>query len=104
MPRADRTPRQRLDADARREGILDAAREIYAVHPYSAVSTQQVADAAGASAALVFHYFGSKPGLYTAVVTDAIAGLSVTQRASDAALPANASARDRVRTLSLIHI
>jgi AcrR family transcriptional regulator len=97
MQRADRTPRQRLDADARREGILDAAREMYAVHPYSEVSTQQIADAAGASAALVFHYFGSKAGLYAAVVADAIAGLSAAQRAADASLHANASARTRVR-------
>lgn len=97
MPRADRTPRQRLDADARRDGILDAARAVYAGHPYSEVSTQQIADAAGASPALVFHYFGSKAGLYTAVVADAIAGLSAAQRAADAALHANASARTRVR-------
>jgi AcrR family transcriptional regulator len=98
MPRADRTPRHRLDADARREGILDAAREMYAAHPYSEVSTQQIADAAGASAALVFHYFGSKAGLYTAVVTDAIAGLSAAHREADARLATNAPARDRVRT------
>lgn len=104
MPRVDRAPRQRLDADARRDGILAAARNLYAVHPYSEVSTKQVAEAAGSSAALVFHYFDSKPGLYTAVVSDAIAELTAAQREADAALPANTSSRDRVRTSLTIYL
>ena len=37
-------------------------------------------------------------GLYTAVVTDAIAGLSAAHREADARLATNAPARDRVRT------
>lgn len=104
MSRIDRTPRTRLAADDRRDGILAAARELYAVHPYSEVSVQQVAEAAGASSALVFHYFGSKPGLYTAVVTDAIAILGAAQREADAALPAHSSSRDHVRTSLLIYL
>lgn len=97
MPRVDRAPRQRLDADSRRDGILAAARDLYAVHPYSEVSTQQVADVAGASAALVFHYFGSKAGLYTAVVSTAIAELAATQLAAEASLPPHTPSRVRVR-------
>jgi AcrR family transcriptional regulator len=104
MTRTDRSPRRRLDADARRDGILEAARATYAVHPYSHVSTPQIAEAAGASAPLVFHYFGSKAGLYAAVVSDAVAELSAAQRTADAALPANTSARDRVRTSLTIYL
>ncbi len=104
MPRVDRAPRQRLDADARRDGILRAARELYALHPYSDVSTKQVAEAAGASAALVFHYFDSKAGLYTAVVREAIADLTAAQRAADAALPPHTSSRERVRTSLNIYL
>lgn len=104
MPRPDRSPRQRLDADVRRDGILAAAREMYAVHPFSEVSTQQIADLTGASPALVFHYFGSKAGLYTAVVTDAIAGLSTAQREADARLATNTPARDRVGTSIRIYL
>lgn len=104
MARTDRSPRQRLDADARRDGILEAARATYAVHPYSDVSTHQIAEAAGASAPLVFHYFGSKAGLYAAVVSDAIAELSAAQGAADAGLPANTSARDRVGTSLTIYL
>lgn len=107
MPRVDRAPRQRLDADARREGILAAARDLYAAHPYSEVSSKQVADAAGASAALVFHYFDSKAGLYTAVVSEAIAELAATQLSAAAALPPHTPSRERVRTsldISLDHI
>lgn len=104
MARADRSPRQRLDADARREGILKAARGLYAVHPYSEVSTQQIAEAAGASTPLVFHYFTSKAGLYAAVVSDAIAALSAAQLEAAAALPANTSAHDQVHKSLAIYL
>lgn len=104
MPRADRSPRQRLDADARRDRILSAARDLYAAHPYSEVSAKQVAEAAGASTALVFHYFVSKAGLYTAVVSEALAELSDAQHAADVALPTNTSSRDRVRSSLTIYL
>jgi AcrR family transcriptional regulator len=104
MPRVDRSPRQRLDADARRDGILAAARDLYSLHPYSEVSTKQVADAAGASAALVFHYFESKAGLYTAFVSTAIAELAGTQLAAEAALPPNTPSRERVRASLNIYL
>lgn len=104
MARVDRTPRQRLDADARRDEILTAARGLYAAHPYSEVSSKQVAEAAGASPALVFHYFGSKAGLYTAVVSDAIAILATAQRQADAALPGGTASRDRIRTSLRIYL
>lgn len=104
MPRADRAPRQRLDADARRDAILTAARELYAAHPYSDVSTKAVAEAAGSSAPLVFHYFGSKAGLYTAVVSDAVAGLADSQRAADATLEPHTPSRERVRTSLRIYL
>ncbi len=104
MPRVDRAPRQRLDADARRDGILAAAKDLYAAHAYSEVSTKQVAEAAGASAALVFHYFDSKPGLYTAVVSEAISDLTQAQHAADVALAPHTPSRERVRTSLSIYL
>ncbi len=100
----DRTPRQRLDTDARKESILHAAREVYAAHQYTDVSAAQVAQAAGASTALVFHYFGSKAGLYAAVVDSAIATLVAAQEAALAALPEGVSARDRIRASVLVYL
>lgn len=104
MTPQDRTPRQRLDADARRAAILDAARVAFAEATYAEVSVAQIATAAGGSPGLVFHYFTSKAGLYTAVVADTVTRLADRQRAADEALPANSSARDRVRTSLLIYL
>lgn len=103
-PRTDRSPRQRLDVEARREAILEAARGLYAEAPYAEVSMAQIAEAANASSALVFHYFGSKANLYAAVVAAAIDHLATTQRAADAALPEGVPTRDRVRASALAYL
>jgi AcrR family transcriptional regulator len=102
--RPDRAPRRRLDVDQRREAILTAARSLYAKAPYPEVSIAQVAQAAGASPALVFHYFGSKAALYAAVVDAAIQNLADVQRAAQAQLHQGVSARDRVRASLLVYL
>jgi AcrR family transcriptional regulator len=96
MPRTDRRPRQRLGEDARRQAILRAAGEAFSRAGYDQVSVDQVAEAAGASQALVHRYFGSKSSLYLAVVEAAVARLLDRQRAADAALGPHAPARDRL--------
>jgi AcrR family transcriptional regulator len=63
------TPKgRRLDADERRAQILACARELFSRRPYAAVSTAEVADAAGVARGLVNHYFGTKRALYLEVV------------------------------------
>ncbi|GAB7043126.1 MULTISPECIES: TetR/AcrR family transcriptional regulator [Catenuloplanes] len=96
MTRTDRRPRQRLGEAARREAILTAAGQAFAGHPYDEVAVARVADAAGASEALVHRYFGSKSGLYLAVVRQSIRLLLDRQRVADTALPADATPRDRL--------
>jgi AcrR family transcriptional regulator len=96
--------RQRLDVTARRAAILDAARECYAGAPYAEVSVAQIATAAHASPALVFHYFGTKAELYAAVVADAIDRLATAQRAAVEALPPGTSKRDRVATSIALYL
>lgn len=103
-PRTDRTPRHRLDAEERREAILSTARDLYAKAPYADVSAGQIAAAAGASSALVFHYFNSKAELYAAVVANAIDTLAAAQKAADAALDPGVPARDRVRSSILVYL
>lgn len=61
---------RRLSVEERRAEILDAASTTFASLPYSDVSAQLIAQRCGVSEALIFHYFGSKPGLYTAFVQD----------------------------------
>lgn len=94
--RTDRTPRQRLDVDERRQVILDAATQLYRQGGYDEVTVAQVAARAQASPALVFHYFGTKAELYAAVVAAAVDTLAAAQRETNAALPQGVPVRDRV--------
>jgi AcrR family transcriptional regulator len=55
-------PRRR-DAAATRESLLTAARSLIARDGVAAVSTRDIAAAAGANQALVYRYFGSKEAL-----------------------------------------
>jgi len=65
-------PRTRLDPDLRREQILDAAADVFRSDEYSAVSLDTVAAKAGVTRGLLHHYFGSKRGVYLAVVERAV--------------------------------
>jgi AcrR family transcriptional regulator len=47
-----------------------AARELFALHGFEAVSLRQVAEAAGVTPAMVHYYFGDKHGLWLAVIED----------------------------------
>ena len=55
---------RRLDPDARRAEILEAALRIYAERPYAEVSASELAREAGVARGLLNHYFGTKRGLY----------------------------------------
>lgn len=48
--------------------LLHAARDLFAEHGYHAVTTQDVARAAGVSETLIFRYFRSKAGLFSLAV------------------------------------
>jgi len=60
----------RLDRDERREQILIHARRLFAERHYAAVSTGEIAAAAGVTRGLVHHYFGTKRELHLEVVRD----------------------------------
>ena len=45
-------------------GIVDAALLCFATNGYKKASAKDIADAAGISKAMVFHYFGTKRALY----------------------------------------
>lgn len=59
---------RRPGAPGTRVEILSAATELFGRDGYSATSMRAVARAAGVDAALVVHYFDSKPGLLRAVL------------------------------------
>ena len=97
MTRSDRSQRRRLDPDTRRAAILEAAAQAFGSQPYEHVSVAELAEAADASEALVYRYFGSKAHLYVEAVRAAMAELAERQQQASGALPSAADARDRVR-------
>ncbi|SMF45802.1 transcriptional regulator, TetR family [Cellulosimicrobium cellulans J1] len=76
------SPRRREPADRRRE-LLDAAARHADEHGLDALTPAGVAARAGASKALVFHYFGSTAGLRRAVALEAVAQLEAAAVAPD---------------------
>ncbi len=63
-------------ADQRRDRVLRCAQEMFVEYGYDGVSIEAIAAKAGVAKGLVFHHFGSKPGLYLAAVGDAIERVS----------------------------
>lgn len=66
---AARTPKERVrDADATREEILEAATEEFADKGLSGARIDQIAERTSTSKRMIYYYFGSKVGLYRAVL------------------------------------
>lgn len=58
---------QRRDPDGSRAAVLEAATRVFARHGYAGTTMQAVATEADVKKPLIYHYFGSKEGLYSAV-------------------------------------
>jgi len=54
---------------SRRTAILAAAKLEFGAHGYAGARIERIASAAGVNKQLLFHYFGSKDGLYVAAVS-----------------------------------
>lgn len=65
-------PPQEADSQVR-DALLEAARTLFLRYGFRAVSSRQVAAAAGANPAMIHYYFGAKEGLYRAMLETAIA-------------------------------
>ncbi len=61
----------RLHLDERRRQLLDAGAALFAEHAFEEISMRQIAEAAGVSKALLYHYFPSKTDLFKAAIQDA---------------------------------
>ncbi len=59
-----------MAASPRRTAILASASAEFAEHGYHGARIERIAAAANANKQLIFHYFGSKDGLYGAVVAE----------------------------------
>ena len=60
--------RQRLSAQSRRALMLVRAKEVFAQHSYSGASTSLLASASGVTEPMLYKHFGSKKGLFMAVL------------------------------------
>lgn len=58
----------RMDVDARRAQLLSVGCELFAGRPYDEVWIDHVAERAGVSRSLLYHYFENKRGLLRAIV------------------------------------
>lgn len=63
--------RHRLALDERRAQLLELGARLFAERSYDEVSIDDIADAAGVSKGLLYHYFGSKRDFYVATVQQA---------------------------------
>jgi AcrR family transcriptional regulator len=65
----------RLQVDERRRQLLGAGAALFATHSFEEISMRQIAEAAGVSKPLLYHYFPSKNELFIAAVTEAASEL-----------------------------
>lgn len=62
------TAKRRLSTDARREQLLAAGARLLAERPYDEVSIEEIAQAAGVSKGLLYHYFPTKRDFLIAAI------------------------------------
>ena len=68
---ANARTRRRLTPDARRAELLRAGERVFTEHAYDDVSLEDIAEAAGASKNLIYHYFSGKRELYLETIRSA---------------------------------
>jgi AcrR family transcriptional regulator len=75
MRHMTQSPRQRLSPDTRREQLLDLGVRLFATRTLDEISIDLLAEEAGISRGLLYHYFGNKQDFHEAVVRRAIQDL-----------------------------
>jgi AcrR family transcriptional regulator len=60
----------RLQVDERRRQLIDAGSALFAEYSFEEISMRQIAEAAGVSKALLYHYFPNKIELFKAAVQE----------------------------------
>jgi AcrR family transcriptional regulator len=81
------TGRVRMSPESRREQLLDLGTRLLADQPLEEISIELLADEAGISRGLLYHYFGSLQEFHVAVVRRAVADLFATTAPRDVGDP-----------------
>lgn len=71
------------DADRTRAEILDVATAVFAEHGYSGGRVDEIAARTSTTKRMLYYYFGSKEGLYLAVLERAYAGIRALEQQVD---------------------
>ena len=93
--------RARRNPEATRAAILDAARVEFAAKGLEGARVDQIARRARANKQLVYYYFGSKDGLYTAALEATYAEIRALERELDLSALPPAEAMERLIDFSL---
>src|SRR6201999_2013194 len=86
MPRAESAapPRERQrDRERTRAEILEVATREFAEHGLSGARVDEIAERTRTTKRMLYYYFGSKEGLYTAVLERAYARIREAERGAD---------------------
>ena len=62
-------PSVRKGAEQRRQELLEAALPLFSAHGFEGTTTRAIAEAAGVTEALIFHYFPTKLALFQEIIT-----------------------------------
>ncbi len=95
-PTPQRSPRQ--DGETTRDTLLDVAGRLFAEHGYLGTSSKDICLRAGVNMAAVNYHFGSRDGLYAAVLVEAHRQV-ISQEELRALVASDQPAKDRVRGL-----
>lgn len=72
---ADAAPKRKNDPERVKKNIVDVATEEFASHGLSGARVDEIAAKTATSKRMIYYYFGSKEGLYLAVLEQAYAGV-----------------------------
>jgi len=90
---AKQAVRRRLDVEARRAELLQLGMELFATRAYDEVAIEEIAERAGISRGLLYHYFPTKRDFYLAVTGTAVDEISrLTRPRTDLAAMDNVAA------------
>ena len=82
-----REPRIRLDVEERRSQLVELGLQHFGERAYDDVSIDAIADAAGISKGLLYHYFPTKRAYYAATVKEAASRLVASTDTGDGRAP-----------------
>lgn len=80
---AEATPPRKRDADRTRAQIFRAATREFGQNGYAGARIERIVARSGCNIRMIYHHFGSKAGLYRAVVEEAYANLRGQEAALD---------------------